>query len=550
VQYGAVHGTVSIADGSQVGGMNAVVWNLGQTATFGSAPIAADGSYSIGLIPPGTYNIQFSDPNHVVASQFYLNKSISGTPEPIVVTGGVNKDLGNDALLGYGSVSGVITGDGSPLSFTQVCIDTVAQQQAGCAYTAADGSYTVGHVAEGSANVVVLPGTPWLDYTYANGASTAATHTVSVATGKTTTAPTVNLIRRSSMTGRLIVNGVPQRAVNVRVYPKGGTSTNYQSFYTTLAGYFTWDQFIPGTYEIQLIPMTGSYLPSWYGNALTRATSTDVVLAPGTSSDLGDISLRAGATINVSVTHSKSPSGFVYANALDSNGSIASSAAVAPDGTASITGLEAGTYVIQFTTGNAPGTPTFYYPGVSQSYAATPVTVAAGQTVDLATVSASTTSTVSGVIKAAGGATLDGVTVTAYGVSDGSTPLVQATTDANGKFIIYGADPGTYAISYTDDSAQRFGEQWYVGEPSLDLADLVTVGKDANVTLSAVTLVAAGKALPASAPGAPTHVVTSVLKTAVKVTWNAPTHAGGAVLASYTASVFKTKTGGKALAVC
>jgi hypothetical protein len=178
------------------------------------------------------------------------------------------------------------------------------------------------------------------------------------------------------------------------------------------------------------------------------------------------------------------------------------------------------------------------------------VTVTLGQTVDLAPVSASTTSTLSGSINAYSGATLDGVTVTAYGVTEGSTPAAQATTDANGKFTIYGVDPGTYAISYTDDTAQRFGEQWYIGEPSLDLADLVTVGKDANVTVRAITLVAAGTALPASAPGAPTRVVASVLKSGVKVTWKAPTHAGGAVLASYTASLFKAKAGGKALGVC
>lgn len=553
IQYGAVHGTVSIADGSQVGGMHATVWTTDQKNVINFTTIAPDGSYSIGQIPPGTYNVAFSDPAHNVASQFYKGKSVSGTPDAVVVTAGSDTDLGNDALLGYGSVSGVITADGNPLSFTQVCVDTLAQQQAGCAYTAADGSYTVGHVAAGSANIVVLPVTPWLDYSYANGVATAATHQVAVETGKTSTAATINLIRQSSLTGRLVTDGVPLADVSVRVYPKGGSLNNSFVSYTNYAGYFAFNGMIPGTYEVQFTPSgtSASYLSRWYGNTMLRATSTDVVAAPGAAVDLGDTALPLGATINVTLTHLNLPNDVVYATALDANGNPAASALVGLDGTAALVGLEAGTYVIKFakTIGNNPQTP-YYYPGVSEVGSALPVTVTAGQTIGINPVSASTTSTVSGSIKGFGGSTLDGVTVTAYGVTDGSTSIVQATTDATGKFTMYGIDPGTYAISYTDDSAQRFSDQWYVGEPTIDLADLVTVGKDANVTIKPVTLVAAGAALTATPPGAPTRVVASVLRSGIKVVWTAPTHAGGAVLASYTASLFKAKSGGKALGVC
>ena len=122
----------------------------------GATQTAADGTYTLSGLAPGSYNVSVDPTCNGSLSSPYARQN---TTSPVTVTAG-GTTAGVDFLLGPGgSISGTVTGGSPAVAVAGACVNanpTMGMGGAGT-QTAADGSYTLSGLAPGTYNVSVDP---------------------------------------------------------------------------------------------------------------------------------------------------------------------------------------------------------------------------------------------------------------------------------------------------------------------------------------------------------------------------------------------------------
>ena len=522
-----------------------------------------------------------------------------------VVIGGGFMTLGvaQASAATTGSISGTVTAasGGAPLS--GICV--TAQPTGGgvdtYTTTAADGTYTFSGLATGSYGVQFNAGmrydvqfnmgicansgnyvTQW----YNNETSFGSANPVSVTVGSTT--PSINAAMQpgGTFTGTVTaaVGGAALGGICVSAILSGGTP-GYGYATTASNGTYSMTGLAAGSYTAQFqatgsCRITGNYVTQWYNNETSSGSANPVSVTVGGTTPSINAAMQPGGTITGTITDTSSPTPNdlqgICVYAIQSGGGPGyGQAATASNGTYSLTGLPAGSYIVGFSSsecGNSGNYVAQWYNNETSAASANPVSVTVGSTTPSinaamqpggtgpppppAPPSGATSSQSCSSSSPSGtcSATNAGTTVSANGEGSltvsqyGSDPVGSPTFSASGVYLYVEVASGSSFSSLTITDCNLNGAtslEWWTGSAWLAVSsESYSAGPPQCVTatLDSTTIPAIGGhtdtvfagALPATTvPGAPTGLGATPGNTTATLSWTAPSSNGGSTITGY-----------------
>ena len=524
VAGGAISGTVTaVASGAAVSGI--CVAALADGSQVGSvATTATDGTYSISGLSTGSYTVQFSTGcgnSDGFLAQYYDDQTSAASANAVSVTAGATSNGIDAALAAGGMITGTVTAAAGGAALSGICI--YAYNSAGAsagATSASDGTYGLTGLGTGSYTVEFYPGCgnagAYQTQYYDNQAIQTSANAVSVTAGATTSDIDDALAGGGTITGKVTAatGGAALSGICVAAAaagsPVGSVATTASDGTYSIAGLPT------GSYTVEFYGgcgTAGDYLAQYYNDQTSQGSADPVkVTAGGTTSGISDALAGAGTitgTVTAAAGGAATPGICVFAYA--STGSLAGQATTASDGTYTISGLNTGSYTLEFSMGcgDTGDFLTQYYDNQTSPGSANPISVTAGASATGIDATLTAGGAITGTVTAAaGGAPLSGICVaaTAGGLQVGTV----ATTALDGTYLISGLPSGTYAVQFSTGCGNvgNFLSQLYDDQTAQDSEQSVTVA--AGVTTSGiddalaaagtitgkVTAAAGGKALP------------------------------------------------------
>jgi hypothetical protein len=274
---------------------------------------------------------------------------------------------------------------------------------------------------------------------------------------------------------------VPLPFSNVYVSGLGGAPDAFAS--TDSNGNFTLTGISAGTYSLHFSPPfnSGNYLQQWWNDQPTQATATTITIGAAQNLTGYNAVLSVGASISGTVTGADTGLGLPggYVQALQS-GNPVGFANVSSTGTYDVSGLEPGSYILQFVPANGTNYVGQYWNDASTAATATPITVSAGDVDTGYNAALAVGATVSGTVTTvdAAGVGLAGASVTAVDSSD--SYVAGTTTDTNGNYSIVGLATGSYRIQFQAPYGDSHASQFW--------KNAATFGKATAVAVSATTV--------------------------------------------------------------
>lgn len=290
---GSIAGTVTAQGGGRLGGI--CVWAALQPPhpgpPTGHATTATNGTYTMGNLPAGNYDVWFSQGcgnNDNYATQWYDNQPTPATATSVSVTAGQTTGSIDAAMYPGGSIAGTVAAQGGgPVG--GVCVYAFAPgtnlvgkaQPTSAALTASDGAYTLPFLSPGNylvefdMNGYLCGGNTYYyaSQWYDSQPSLSSANLVSVTAGATHGSVDATFVPGGSISGTVTgPGGGPLRGVCVRVFTTGGdlrgnTSTSYDGSYT-IAG------LLPGDYHVLFVTdgacpagLPSDYASQWYNDA-------------------------------------------------------------------------------------------------------------------------------------------------------------------------------------------------------------------------------------------------------------------------------------------
>ena len=483
---GSITGTVTDAGGAAVAG--ACVTASTTSGVAGTATSDATGAYTVSGLATGSYTVFFSGCTSTSAS--YVSQYYDGT------TGGVSTSAaalavavyvgsttsGIDATLAAGgTISGTVTNAaGSAVGGECVSVDSLSAGLGGAATTASDGTYAVTGLAAGNYVVEFLDctATGYADQYYDGVAGGTPAYqsaeVLTVAAGSTATA-NASLVLGGSISGTVTASDSGVAGVCVLAATADGSSVGQAQ--TTASGTYTIAGLSAGSYVVSFSDCggAGDYAPQYYdgvtGGAATYGAATAVSVTAGQTTSSIDAVMAAGGAISGTVTNAAS-SGVagICVDAIASDGALGANATTGTDGTYLLSGLAAGTYILELTDCNTPATyATGYYAAssvVDTLAQAAAVSVTAGQTTSGIDAVMAAGGSISGtVVDATTAQAVSGICVSAYGVSAdvGAT----AVSASDGTYSLSGLPAGDYIVSFSPCApGSPYASEYYNGSAS------------------------------------------------------------------------------------
>jgi hypothetical protein len=199
-----VTGTVTnAATQNGLANMCVYLYTVGNSTTAAYATCtASDGTYTLGAVAEGTYDVAFADPTGAYATQWY-NGSAGGASsqsaaQPVSVPGGNQAVSGINAamsLVQKGNMTGTVTTGSGPLANICVYVYAVGNSSSAsyAACTSSTGTYTISGMVPGSYDVAFYDPngnyiTQWYTGTSGGASSQSGATAVVIAGGNATTA--------------------------------------------------------------------------------------------------------------------------------------------------------------------------------------------------------------------------------------------------------------------------------------------------------------------------------------------------------------------------
>jgi len=471
----------------------------------GAVTFTRHGSYTLSNLAPGQYLINFGcefGPAKY-ASQWFRNAPDAGTADLLSAPAGQTSV--NAVLQPAGSISGVVTGQGGhPLE--NVCVAAVnttgtppALSGSGAsglvglfgsgpgATTNKHGHYLITGLAAGRYQVSFsqcFGSTRYAEQWFRGKASPQAANTVTVRTGKITSAINGRLTLSGSISGRVLdASGKGLR--NICIVASAG-STPVAEATTSRAGTYTISGLGSGQYTEEFSPCGNQNLISVVAHVR--------VTAPHATSGV-NATMQQGGSIAGTVTAGS-------ATVSDACVEVYGSSSAEPvafgetgvGGNYVATGLPAGSYTVYFNDPrcetSAPGLAPQWYNGQATQETATSVTVTVGSTTASVDAALQPDGEITGTVSASGSPAtpLSGACVTAFPVSaNGSLPVV-GVTSATG-YTLADILPGQYKVRFSSGcGATGYATQWYQGAASESAATIITVGASQTASGISATL--------------------------------------------------------------
>ncbi len=423
------------------------------------------GDYTISGLASGSYKVEFypgfGSTNNYLA-QFYNGKSVFAEASPVAVTapnatGGINAEL-----HAGGQISGVVSDAAThaPLAEVYVCAEEIAKfEVGGCAYTGANGEYTIAGLPSGSYAVQFDPlFGGYLAQFYNGKSSFSEAQPVAVTVGSTT--PGINAELHSANQGGSISGTVTKASggatiegIDVCAY---GTSVAGGCTLTNSKGEYTISGLSEGTFKVSFSANNCTesgctqlnYISQYYEGKASYSEATEVHVLAGKATEKIDAKMLEGGQIEGRVTSASGEAPLANIQVCASEGeSVSSCTTTNANGEYKAVGLPTGSsYTVSFYayTGNYL---TQFYKEKSSVTEAEHVAVKVGETTTAINAKLIEGGQISGrVTDAATHAPLAAVEVCAGASSNefGSC----ASTNANGEYTISSLGSGSYQVSF------------------------------------------------------------------------------------------------------
>lgn len=341
---GSISGTVTDGVGSPIDRVNVRLYNSNDDlvtykGNIALAATAADGTYTLSGVDPGTYRVRFGRnldvPDGVgpFGYQFYDNKSTLGSAQTVTVAAGTDTPGINATMGAAGSISGTVTSSGNPRA--NVCITAYDSSGAplGLEYvvaiddrTDAAGHYSLTTLPAGSYRLLFLDCPIWnevrtlktLAAQFYEGATQLALATpVVVTVGADTSGIDVDMVASGSIAGTVTVPGTQSSSVCVDVFDEAGSSQasiiDPEATRSGAQGAYVIDGLPAGDYRVKFSDCHNIYGadPEFYDNQPDLASATPVAVTAGVVTPGIDATLALDTTAPDTVITS-GPSGVIY----------------------------------------------------------------------------------------------------------------------------------------------------------------------------------------------------------------------------------------------
>jgi hypothetical protein len=354
-----------------------------------SAWTNTNGEYTTMGLPAGNYRLSTNFGSNYI-DVWYDNASLNAASTPVAVTAGVTTP-GVDFNLssGAGTITGTVRDSGNqPLADIGVAVYN-ALGRVKNALTAVDGSYSIpGLTAGNTYTVSVEPRNQGYAGVFYPDALTQATATlITIGAGQTTPNVNFNLNAGGSISG-VVTSTTAVPLPGMRVTASDWTSKNSMagSATTQYDGSYKFTGLPAGTYIIkvtmQLQDPNNQYVAQYYNNTARGDLATSVSVTTGATTENINFSLPLGGKISgmVRSAANNDPIPALQVRAYDTSGNVFAAICLTTyDGSYVLTGLPAGSYVVQVR-GTGSSFASRYYNGVTDIAFATPVSVSVGNT--------------------------------------------------------------------------------------------------------------------------------------------------------------------------
>lgn len=425
------------------------------------ATTAADGTYALQALTPGTWTVCFLPSSGDYLGQCYPNIPFGSSTAPtlVTVTAGATASAVSADLARASQISGTVTDSRGPVA--GVYVTAVSGDTSVTATTSSDGSYTVEPLPAGSYSVCFTPATPQnsgvadQQQCWHNLAVGETPTPVTVTAGGTTTGIDAVLASYGAIHGTVTDAASFGTLAGVSVVATLASDPTQQFFALTGSdGTYQLDALASGSYDVCFYPAlddNSSHVGQCYdGEPLDGSTSHSVAVTTGAVTSAVNAALANGATISGRVQHGGLGLAGVDVQAV-SGAAAQQDTTTAADGSYSLTGLDAGDYTVCF----YPPAPVAV---LGQCYdnedasTGTPdtVSVTAGHNTTGINASLEPAGSISGTVRGPSG-TLAGVDVEVTNSDTGATSY--ASTNSTGTFTVGGLVPADYTVCAYPTSA-------------------------------------------------------------------------------------------------
>jgi hypothetical protein len=352
VQAGAIRGYVNDADGGaglQDIWVDAYDMNGNWVA---EAQTDNDGNYELAALPAGDYKVHFDAFHTRFLSEWYTDAPDFSQADPVTVTDTMPVDNVDASLATGGSISGVVTSDGTtpvPGVWVDVYDDATGDWMGYSEFeTDADGAFTVYGLPSGTEKYTVYFdafGTRYLGEWYKDAAEYVDAVKVSVQGTGDTVLDNAVLALGAEVAGVIKdSNDQPLAGVEVLAFDSKSSATGY--IFSQTASVTGSD----GQYSLVGLPLDTDYYVFFW------ATATDYVSQWYSGNPLSgtvkgiDATLQPGGSISGRVTDGRDGMADVYINVYDSTNSdfLTGSAITDADGYYTVTGLASASHRLEF----------------------------------------------------------------------------------------------------------------------------------------------------------------------------------------------------------
>jgi hypothetical protein len=267
----------------------------------------AHGTYRIGPLPAGSYDVEFGCYSSKYATQWYRGTASRTSVTPVSVSNNSTTPDIDAVLTSGGSISGEVTAAGQPRSLTCVTATEAANDFSSLALTNRQGRYTLRHLASGSYKLTFEACIYTGRHRVLLGLA-ARPGLVTVTAPHALTGIDGQLVPAGSIGGTVLggPGATPQSGACVIAVP---VSPDAVSEYTQTGEHGTYQLtgLEPGTYNVYFGDELcgsgpGSYAPQWYKDKAAQATATKVIVRSGHATTGIGVTLGASSAISGTVT--------------------------------------------------------------------------------------------------------------------------------------------------------------------------------------------------------------------------------------------------------
>jgi hypothetical protein len=373
---GVITGTVT-AHATSVGLAGVEVVALEESGReLGSATTGANGTYSIGELPPGGYHLRFSASGYL--SQYYDATPLLAEALAVSVQAERTSPNVNATMLRPGSISGVVTAatTKTALPGIEVAILEPSGSQIAITETNKKGEYTLGELEPGTYNVR-FAATGYVTQYYNGATQLAEASKVTMLAEEGRTAVNAAMAKGGTITGKVTSSSkTALGGISVAVVTPSGQSVAETT--TEGSGLYQFKRLAAGAYKIEF--SSAGYATQYWKAKATLAEATTVNVTAGkTTASINATMLTLGAITGTATSSTtKAALDGVEVALYLANGSYVSSTYTAGNGQYEFPELAAGSYKVGFA---ASGYISQYYAASATLEAGKVVPVKAGKTV-------------------------------------------------------------------------------------------------------------------------------------------------------------------------